>query len=191
MEAIRTRPGHTDDLAEVVAIYNHYVAHTAVTFETSIVRPENRTAWLREHLGGGPHRLIVAEDRSGRVVGWATTSPFRPRAAYATTVEASVYCQPSRVGRGVGSSLYGSLFRSIEAEDLERIVAGMTLPNPASLALHKKFGFRPVGIFTRVGRKLGRYWDVAWFERPLRLPAANSDPAGLDVPYSIETSDRR
>ena len=190
MEPNRIRPGRPGDLGEVVGIYNHYVAHTAVTFETSPVRPDERSAWLDDHLRGGPHRLVVAEGPSGRLMGWATTSPFRPRPAYATTVEASVYCTPTSVGRGVGSSLYRALFTSIEAEDVERIVAGVTLPNPASLALHRKFGFRPVGIFTRVGRKLGRYWDVAWFERPLRLPPGDFGPSTATTAHSIETSER-
>jgi len=101
------------------------------------------------------------------VVGWATTSPFRPRAAYATTVESSVYLRPGSLGKGIGARLYTELFRSIEGEDVERVVAGITLPNPASVRLHRRFGFRRVGTFHRVGRKLGRYWDVAWYERPL------------------------
>jgi len=186
----RVGPDRRVNLGEVGAIYHHYKEHTAVTFETSPVCPGDRSAWLDEHLRRGPHRLVIAEDPSGRLLGWATTSPYRPRAAYATTVEASVYCEPTSVGRGVGSSLYRLLFRSIEAEDLERIVAGVTLPNPASLALHQKFGFRPVGVFTRVGRKLGRYWDVAWLERPLHLPEDGLGSVGATAAHSIDTSER-
>ena len=172
MAEVRVRPGERADLGEIVAIYNHYVTRTPITFETVPVRPEERTAWLDEHREKGPHRIQVATGRNDRVIGWATTSSFRPRAAYATTVESSVYCHPEARGQGVGSRLYASLFRSIEEEDIERIVAGITLPNPASVALHHRFGFRSVGVFTRVGRKLGRYWDVAWYERPLRLRTA-------------------
>jgi phosphinothricin acetyltransferase len=150
-----------------VEVYNHYVERTPVTFEVTPVRPADRIAWFREHSSGGRYRLIVATDRRGRVVGWATSSPFRPRAAYQTTVETSVYCRADSVGHGVGSRLYESLFASIQKEDIERVVAGITLPNRASVHLHRRFGFRRVGTFHRVGRKLGRYWDVAWFERPL------------------------
>lgn len=148
-------------------MYNHYVEQTPVTFEVSSVRPAERSVWLREHSSGSRYRLWVAVDGSDRVVGWATSSPFRPRAAYATTVEASVYCRPGFVGLGIGSRLYRELFASIQDEDIERIVAGVTLPNPASVRLHRGFGFRRVGTFHRVGRKFDRYWDVAWFERPL------------------------
>ncbi len=164
------RPGRRRDLAQVVEVYNHYVDRTAVTFEVVPVRPADRTAWFREHSSGGRYRLIVATDGQGRVIGWSTSSPFRPRAAYATTVEASVYCRPEFVGRGVGSRLYTALFSSIQEEDIERVVAGVTLPNRASVRLHRRFGFRRVGTFHRVGRKLGGSWDVAWFERPLRAP---------------------
>jgi phosphinothricin acetyltransferase len=173
---LEVRPGVVRDLSSIVAIYNHYVEHSAVTFDLVPVRPEDRVSWIHVHTSGGRHRLLVAI-ASGRLVGWATTSPFRERAAYATTVESSVYCAPDHVRRGVGSRLYQALFESIAAEDIERIVAGVTTPNPASLRLHRRFGFRRVGTFHRVGRKFGRYWDVAWFERPLREV---SRPTGSD-----------
>ena len=161
------RPGEPSDLRGIVDIYNHYIEHSAATFEVAPLRPDDRAGWLRDHTGPGRHRLVVAcED--GRVVGWATTSRFRDRAAYATTVESSVYCAASRTGEGIGGRLYGALFELVATEDIERIVAGMTVPNPASLQLHARFGFSPVGTFHRVGRKFGRFWDVTWFERPLR-----------------------
>jgi phosphinothricin acetyltransferase len=165
------RPAELADLPAIVELYNHYVRSTAATFEIAEVRPEDKSGWFHEHGASGPHRMLVAVDAAGGVIGWATTSPFRPRAAYRTTVESSIYLHPAAVGRGVGSQLYGALFDSIRNEDLERIVAGISLPNPGSVALHRRFGFQPVGVFTRVGRKFDRYWDVAWFERPLRLPA--------------------
>jgi phosphinothricin acetyltransferase len=67
----------------------------------------------------------------------------------------------------VGSALYGELFKILEGEDVHRAYAGITLPNPASVALHRRFGFREIGVFREVGRKLGCYWDVAWYEKPL------------------------
>jgi phosphinothricin acetyltransferase len=170
------RPGEPNDLGAVLEIYNHYVVHTAATFEVTAVRLEDRRSWLAEHSVAGPHRLLVAEDPTGSILGWATTSPFRPRAAYSTTVESSVYLRPGALRRGVGTQLYDELFRSIEGQDLERAVAGIALPNPASVALHRRFGFRHVGTFTRVGRKFGRYWDVAWYERPMRTADDRSAP---------------
>jgi phosphinothricin acetyltransferase len=152
-----------------VEIYNHYVATSPATFEVSPVRRDDRVGWFHEHSNGGRYRLMVATEGADRVVGWATSSRFRPRAAYDTSVEASVYCRDGRSGRGIGSRLYATLFRAIAGEDIERILAGIALPNPASVALHQSFGFRRVGVFHRVGRKFERYWDVAWYERPLVL----------------------
>jgi phosphinothricin acetyltransferase len=167
---LRVRSATEDDLPAVVELYNHYVEHSPATFEVLRVSVADRRRWFDEHRGPGPHRLLVAEDGARAVVGWATSSPFRPRAAYATTVETSVYCRSDSLGLGIGRRLYEELFRELQHEDLERAVAGITLPNPASVALHQRFGFRWVGTFTRVGRKFDRYWDVAWFQRPLRAP---------------------
>jgi phosphinothricin acetyltransferase len=72
------------------------------------------------------------------------------------------------VGRGIGGKLYGALFEALTNEDIHRIVVGYVPPNPASAALHARFGFKPVGVFTENGRKLGRYWDVCWLERELK-----------------------
>lgn len=183
---LELRPAREGDLLPVLQIYNHYVRATPITFEVTEVGVEERRAWFEEHSHGGRHRLVVAAPPDGAIVGWASTSTFRARAAYDTTVEASVYLDPGHLGRGVGSRLYEHLFRSIEGEDIERIVAGVTVPNPASERLHTSFGFQRVGTFTRVGRKFGRFWDVAWFERPLRMRAhaAGSTPANAGLSAS-------
>lgn len=166
---VELRVGRPGDLEGIFEVYNHYVHRSPATFEVDPVRRADRREWFREHSSSGRHRLWVATNLGDRVLGWATSSPFRPRAAYATTVETSVYCRPGFAGRGIGTRLYDALFASIQGEDIERAVAAVTLPNPASVRLHRRFGFRPVGTFHRVGRKFGRYWDVLWLERPLRL----------------------
>jgi phosphinothricin acetyltransferase len=109
---------------------------------------------------------LVAED-DGFVCGFASSSPFRARAAYATSIETSVYCDPERLGRGTGSMLYVRLFDELAGEDLHRAYAGIALPNDASVSLHERFGFVKIGEYSEVGRKFGRFWDVAWFEKPL------------------------
>ena len=161
------RPAVSDDLAKLTAIYNHYVVHTPITFDVAPFAPDERRGWFDEHQTSGRHRLVVAED-GGEVVGYASTSRWRPKPAYDTTVEASVYVHPDLVGRGVGRRLYAALFDAIAAEDVETIVAGVALPNPASVALHERCGFSQVGVFRQVGRKFDRLWDVAWFQRPAR-----------------------
>jgi phosphinothricin acetyltransferase len=151
------------DLPALTAIYNHYVVHTPITFDLEPFEPEQRRAWFDAHVGGR-HRLVVAEE-GGAIAGYASTSRWRPKAAYDTTVESSVYVRPDAAGRGIGRQLYDTLFTMIEREDVHTIVAGIALPNYASVALHQRAGFRQVGVFRAVGRKFDRFWDVAWFQR--------------------------
>lgn len=80
-------------------------------------------------------------------------------------METTVYCVPEAVGKGIGSKLYAELFAVLKGEDIHRFVAGYALPNAATEALHRRFGFKTVGVFSENGRKFGRYWDVCWVER--------------------------
>ena len=176
----QVRTGEERDLEGILDIYNYYVQNSPATFDTVRAEAKDRLPWLKEHSCGGAHRLFVAMNDGKQVLGWATTSLFRPRPAYATTVEASVYCKHDSVGLGIGTALYGALFKAIEKEDVERIVAGITLPNQSSVALHASFGFGHIGTFTRVGRKFGQYWDVAWFERPLIIDSESIAAARVE-----------
>ena len=166
--AATMRPATPDDLPALTSIYNHYVINTSITFDLEPFAPEARRPWFDAHAAEGRHRLLIAADPDNAVLGYATTSRWRPKAAYDTTVESSVYCRPDVVGRGIGTALYSALFESLAGEDIHRIVAGISQPNAASVALHQRCGFRPVGVFSKVGRKFGKYWDVAWFERSLK-----------------------
>lgn len=163
----RIRPGAEADLRDIVEIINHYVEHTAITFDVEPFTLETRRPWFDQFRPTGRHRLFVAE-QSGRVAGWACSGPFRSKAAYETTAETAVYLAPDAVGRGLGSRLYAHLFEALVGEDLHRLVAGVTLPNERSVGLHERMGFARVGVFTGVGRKFGRYHDVAWHERAAR-----------------------
>jgi phosphinothricin acetyltransferase len=162
------RPALRGDLARLTEIYNHYVVHTPVTFDIRPWQLEERIAWFEQFAESGRHRLLVAEV-DGKVAAYAGTTRFRPKPAYVTTVETTVYCAPESIGQGFGRQLYAALFEALAGEDVHRIVAGYVPPNPASEALHKRFGFTTVGVFTENGYKFGRYWDVCWLERPLRL----------------------
>lgn len=152
------------DLQPLVDIYNHYVVHTAITFDLDPVSLEDRRSWLQHFALHGRHRLLVCEEANS-VVGYASSHQFRVKKAYDTTVELSCYCAPDATGRGVGSRLYTALLEALTGEDIRCFVAGITLPNPASIALHKRFGFVSVGTMHSVGRKFERAWDVEWFER--------------------------
>ena len=161
------RPATADDLAALTDIYNYYVINTPITFDLEPYTPHQRRAWFDEHVDSGRHRLLVAENANGELVGYATSSRWRAKAAYDTTVETSVYCRHGATGQGIGRRLYTALFEAIADQDVHRIVAGMTLPNAASMALHERLGFTRVGEFVEVGRKFGQYWNVGWFERPM------------------------
>jgi phosphinothricin acetyltransferase len=168
MPDISIRTAVRRDLPRVTEIYNYYVINTPVTFDMEPYTVERRAAWFDQFAPAGRYRLVVAEE-NGMVLGYAGTMRFRPKAAYETTVETTIYCAQEAIGKRIGSRLYGALFDAIKDEDVHRIVAGYTLPNDASAALHARCGFKPVGIYTEVGRKFGRYWDVQWTERPLKL----------------------
>ena len=169
MDDYAIRAATIDDLNALTEIYNHYVVNTAITFDLQTFTASERRGWFDDHRPAGPHRLLVATDRHDRCLGYSSSSRWRPKPAYNTTVEVSVYCHPDALGRGCGTALYAALFAALENEDVHTIVAGVSLPNPASLSLHERFGFRQVGVFHAVGRKFDRFWDVAWFERPLRM----------------------
>lgn len=160
------RPARAADLEAIAAIYAHYVLHSPATFEEE---PPTLEAWSEAYeraSGGRPHRLLVAEE-AGEVLGFAKTAPFNERAAYRTSVSVSVYCAPGATGRGLGAALYGALVPALAPAGFHRAYAGITQPNEASVALHRRFGFRLVGTLGEAGRKFGRYWDVSWFERAL------------------------
>jgi phosphinothricin acetyltransferase len=163
---IQVRAASGADVPRLAEIYNHYIVTTPATFDIEPYTVEERLEWFGHYAPTGPHRVLVAESE-GIVLGSAWSSSFRPKRAYETTVETSIYCAPEATGRGIGTLLYAALFEALAGEGLHRAVAGITQPNDASVALHERFGFRRVALLSEVGRKFGRYWDVAWFEREM------------------------
>lgn len=165
-EAVSIRPADERDLDALTELYDHYVQSSAVTFDVAPVTSAARRTWLAHYAPRGRHRLLVAECARG-VCGYASSSRLRDKAAYETSVETTVYLAPDWAGRGIGSRLYGALFEALADEDVHRAYAGVTLPNPASLALHERFGFRRLAVWDEVGRKFDRYWSVLWLEKRL------------------------
>lgn len=156
------------DLEAVNDIYNYYVRETPITFDIEPISLDRRREWAAAFRDAGPHQCFVAEAAEG-VVGFAYSRAFRPKAAYATSVEVSIYLDPDAQGRGIGTRLYRVLLDALghETVDVHRAYAAVTMPNPASEALHRAFGFREVGLYSEVGRKFGRFWDGKWFEKEL------------------------
>jgi phosphinothricin acetyltransferase len=165
---VQVRPGAEADLEALTDIYNHYVRETPITFDTAAFTSEERRPWLLSHPEDGPYRLMVATDGDTQeILGYATSNAYRTKPAYTTSVEVTVYVAPHAGRRGIGTLLYEALFAALADEDLHRAYAGIALPNEASTRLHERFGFRHLGTHREVGRKFGRYWDVAWYEKEL------------------------
>jgi len=160
------RPARVTDAAAIVAIYTHYVETSSATFD---LEPPTVEAWA-ERIGQAQpadgHHVLVAVDAADRIAGYAYSGTWRERAAYAQTVESSVYV--TTPGQGVGTVLYDRLLALIDAGPAHRVEAGIALPNGPSVRLHERCGFRHVGTFTQVGRKFDTWWDVAWYERSPR-----------------------
>ncbi|MBB5519350.1 GNAT family N-acetyltransferase [Amphiplicatus metriothermophilus] len=152
------------DAAGINAVYNPYIRDTAATFELVEHDEAQRRRWIEERCADPRHPVFVAEDESG-LCGFANAGPFDPRGAYATSVKVSVFVGFGRQGRGAGRALYEALFEALAATDVHRAYALIVPPNPASVALHERFGFVHVATLSEVGRKFGRYWDVMWFEK--------------------------
>ena len=167
-EPERIRPAADADLERINEIYNHYVETSHATFDLNPTGMEYRREWFAERQDAR-HRVFVA-DRSGEIRGYAASGHYRSRAAYGTTVETSVYVAPAWLGCGLGRALYRVLLETVDASDAHRAVAGIALPNPASVAVHLEFGFRRVAHFSEQGHKFGRFWDVDWYERVVPHP---------------------
>lgn len=164
MSGAQVRPARAADAPALAGIYNHFVETTAITFDVAPVSVADREQWIAGFAETGRHRLRVVEE-DGLVLGWACSRRFRDRAAYDPSIEVSVYLHPDAGGRGLGSLLYRTLFAELAGEDIHRAYAGITLPNDASLAIHRRFGFEDCGVMREVGRKFGRFWDVQWMEK--------------------------
>lgn len=158
------RPGDRSDLPAINTIYNRYVVETPVTFDVTPLSLAEHEAWFEQFGPRGPHRLFVATVGPD-IAGFACSKQFRHKEAYGTSVETTIYLAPIFSGRGLGKRLYGQLVTALIDEDVHRAYAGITLPNDASIALHERLGFRAVGTYEEVGRKLGSYWSVRWFEK--------------------------
>jgi L-amino acid N-acyltransferase YncA len=158
------RLANGDDAASCAAIYRPIVERTHISYEE--VAPD--AVLMRERIVAtiATHPWLVYED-DGAVLGYAYSYRHRERAGYRWSVDVSIYLGERARGRGIGTALYGALFRILERQRFHRAYAGIALPNDASVALHRAMGFIEVGIYEEVGFKGGVWNDVAWLARPI------------------------
>lgn len=156
------RPLRAGDLPAVAAIYNHFVRETVTTFDEEPVSVRAMGARAREVAAAGLPWLVAVED--GELLGYAYASKWKGRCAYRHTVESSVYLAPGAEGRGWGTRLYRALFALLRKKGVHAVIGGISLPNPASVALHEKFGMKKVAEFPEVGRKFGRWVSVGYWQ---------------------------
>src|SRR6185295_10871029 len=166
MTEVAIRRAEQGDLPALLAIYNHYVVNTPVTFDLEPRTLAQRREWLDGFSSSGRYQCFVAVRRSAPI-GWVCSARFKEKAAYDTSIETSVYLAPGEEGKGVGRRLYRTLFEALTGQDIHRAFGGITLPNDASVALHKAVGFEHIGTYHQIGRKFDKFWDVALYLRPM------------------------
>jgi phosphinothricin acetyltransferase len=166
MSPITIRPVQPNDIRDITAIYAHAVTHGTASFETE-PPSESEMDHRRRALENGGFPYVVA-DIAGRIAGYAYAGPYRPRVAYRYTVEDSVYIHPDAQRKGVGRMLLTELLIRAEARGFRQMIAVIgDSAQAASIELHRSVGFVPVGTFTSVGYKHGRWLDSVLMQRAL------------------------
>ncbi|WP_156018084.1 GNAT family N-acetyltransferase [Streptococcus ruminantium] len=161
---IEIRSVQPSDVEELVAIYAPYVEETVITFETQVPTATEFADRIEKILEKFPY--LVAEEE-GRILGYAYASTYYPRAAYDWTVELSIYISQKARGQGIGNLLYSHLEKELIARGFKNFLACISLPNPASLALHEKMGYKQVAHLKKVGYKFGSWHDIVWLQKSL------------------------
>jgi L-amino acid N-acyltransferase YncA len=164
MPGATVRDASEDDATACAAIYAPYVRETAVSFEGEPPSPSQMAERIAAAMSA--HAWVALED-DDRLVGYAYGGPHQKRVAYRFSCEVSIYVERGRRRTGSGRALYEALFKRLAARGYRMAVAGMTLPNEASVGLHRAMGFEPVGVYRRIGWKFGAWHDVAWMQRAL------------------------
>lgn len=166
---VRIRLARVADAEAIAAIYAPFVESTAISFETI---PPGREEMLRRIVETTAIYPWLVCELGGRVVGYAYATQHRMRAAYRWSVDTSVYIDVAHRRYGIARGLYASLFEILRAQGFFNAYAGITLPNAASVGLHEAVGFKNVGIYERVGDKLGAWHDVGWWQLILEAHSA-------------------
>jgi phosphinothricin acetyltransferase len=158
-ETVEIRKATKEDASAIQRIYNHYIRTTVITFEEEEVSVEEMAGRINRY--DLPWFVAILQ---GQVIGYAYAGQWKPRSAYKFTVETSIYLDASVHQRGVGFTLYKHLINTLKRSDVHAVLGGIAQPNEASVRLHEKLGFEKVGQLKQVGRKLGRWVDVGYWQ---------------------------
>ena len=155
------RPAKAADAPRIAEIYNHHVRETVVTFEEQPVADEEMARRIAETTAVYPWLVLEVD---GSVAGYSYASSWKRRSAYRFASESTIYMAEPFVGRGLASELYRALITEMRSRGLHCAIGGIALPNPASIALHEKLGYKHIGRFREVGWKFGKWVDVGYWE---------------------------
>jgi L-amino acid N-acyltransferase YncA len=162
---VELRAATAGDAPAIAAIYNHYVLHTAISFEEAAVTEADMRRRIADvHDAGLP--WLVAMD-GGMIVAYAYATKWRVRHAYRYSVESSVYVAQGKGGQGIGARLYEALLGQLRSAGVHLVIGGIAQPNAASVALHEKMGFVQAALFEEVGFMFGRWVDVGYWQLKL------------------------
>lgn len=163
---LNIRPARASDIPVLTGIFNYYVENGYSTYKEAPITEAQMLAQFNQYACKGRYRMLVAEI-DDIVVGRACSSRYREQSVFRKTVEVGVYLAPEATGKGIGSSLYEALFDLLVNEDVHLVVAGIAIPNVSSVALHKKFGFREVGVYDEYAYVAGKFHSSLWMQKRL------------------------
>jgi phosphinothricin acetyltransferase len=155
------RPVTRDDAKSICDIYNHHVENTIVTFEECPVSVDDMQGRISDTTGAYPWLVL---EEGGRVIGYAYAGRWKSRCSYRYSAESTIYLAEGFTRRGFGTRLYRALITELRSRPVHCLVAGIALPNPASVALHERMGFGKVAHFNEVGWKFNQWIDVGYWE---------------------------
>lgn len=163
MTLSKIRDATSTDSSSIAKIYNHYILHDHCTFEIEPINQDEMNVRIQkvQQTLNLPWIVLIVEDN---IVGYAYATQWKPREAYLRTAEVSVYLDKKAKGRGYGALLYEELIERLRTRGLHALLAGISLPNDASIKLHESLGFEKVGQLKEVGNKFDRWIDVGYWE---------------------------
>ena len=155
------RPLRLEDAKDLASIYSYYVTHTPITFDT--VPPDEKNMNLRLNDIYGIFPAFIVEE-NGHIVGYCYAHTWKEKAAYNHTVETTIYIHPEYTQKGYGTLLMNTLINACREQNIHTLIACITYPNPSSIQMHERLGFKKVSHFKEVGKKFGQWLDVVDYE---------------------------